>query len=99
MGNGLPQFCRDQPHTAFALRQTEPTLYFHTLTLIPVVLSLVSGLTFFGTSQCWAGEPDSVLLAIVEIFTVSVDLVRQNAAGVQTNLLWLSLYAICAVLP
>ena len=80
-------------------RGNKPTLYFHTLTLIPVLLSLVSGFALLGATQCRTGEPDSVLLAIVEILTVSVDLVRQNAAGVQTNLLWLSLYAICAVLP
>ena len=82
MGSGFPQFCRDQPHATFALCQTEPALYFHTLALIPVVLSLVSGFALLGATQCRTGEPDSVCLAIVEILTVSVDLVRQNAAGV-----------------
>ena len=55
MGYGLPQLCRDQPHAAFTLCQTEPALHFHTLALIPVFLSLVSGLTLPGTSQCRTG--------------------------------------------
>ena len=82
MGSGFPQFCGDQPHAAFALRQTEPALYFHTLALIPVFLSLVSGFALLGATQCRTGEPDSVRLAIVEILTISVDLVRQDTAGI-----------------
>ena len=82
MSSGLPQFCGDQPHAAFALRQTESALHFHTLALIPVILGLISCLIPLGSSQCRARESDSVLLAITEILTVSVDLVRQNTAGI-----------------
>ena len=55
MGRGLPQFCGHQSHAAFALRQAESTLHFHTLALITVVLSLVSGLTLPGTPQYQTG--------------------------------------------
>ena len=78
MGSGFPQLCGDQSHAAFALCQTEPALYFHTLALIPVILSLVSGFAFPGATQCRTGEPDSVRLAIVEILTASVDLDRKS---------------------
>ena len=82
MGGGFPQFCRNQSHATFTLRQTEPTLHFHTLAFISVILSLVSGLTLPGTPQRRTGEPDSVCLAIAEIFTVPINLVRQNTAGI-----------------
>ena len=85
MGSGFPQLCGDQTHAAFTFRQTEPALHFHTLAFIPVILCLVSDLTPLGTPQRRTGEPDSVLLAIVEILTVSVDLVRQNAAGIYVS--------------
>ena len=81
MSSSLPQFCGDQPHAAFALRQTEPALHFHTLTLIPVILGLVPGFALLWASQCRTGEPDSVLLATVEILTISVDPVRKDEAG------------------
>ena len=84
MSRGFPQFCGDQTHAAFAFRQTELSLHFHTLALIPVILNLVSGLTLLWTPQSRAGEADSVLLAIAEILTVSVDLVCQNTARIIT---------------
>ena len=75
MGSGFPQFYGDQPHSTFALRQTEPALYFHTLALITVILSLVSGFVLPGTPQRRTREPNPVCLAIVKILTVSVDVV------------------------
>ena len=82
MGRSLPQLCGDQPHATFALCQTEPALHFHSLALIPIVLSLVSGFTLLGPPQSWAGKTDPMCLAIAEILPVSVDLVCQNTAGV-----------------
>ena len=82
MGGSFAQSGHDQPHATFALCQTEPALYFHTLTLIPVILSLVPGFALLGATQCRTGESDSVLLAITEILTVSVDPVRQDTAGI-----------------
>ena len=84
MGGGFPQFCGGLPHTAFALGQTEPALYFHAFAFIPVILRLIPVFSLPGLSQRQTGEPDSVLPAIDEIFTVSVDIVRQNAAGIMT---------------
>ena len=55
MGSCFPQFSGDQSHAAFALRQAESALYFHTLALIPVILSLVSGFALLRTSQCRTG--------------------------------------------
>ena len=78
MGRSLPQLCSDQPHATFTLRQSESALHFHALTLIPVVLSLVSGFSLPGATQCRTGEPDTVCLAIVEVLAVSVDFVRQD---------------------
>lgn len=80
MGGGFPQFC--MPPTAFALRQAEPALNFHTLAFISVILRLVSGFSLPGPSQRRAGEPNVMLLAITEVFPVPVDLVRQDTAGI-----------------
>ena len=55
MGSGLPQLCDDQSHATFALCQTEPALYFHTLALIPVILSLVSVFALLEAPQCRTG--------------------------------------------
>ena len=82
MGRSLPQLCSDQPHATFTLRQTESALHFHTLALIPIVLSLVSGFTLLRPPQSWAGKTDPMRLAIAEILPVSVDFVRQDPAGV-----------------
>ena len=76
MDSGFPQFCGDQPHAAFALRQTELALHFHTLALVPIILSLVSDFALLWAPQCRTGEPDTMLLAITEILPVPVDLVR-----------------------
>ena len=84
MGSGLLQLCSDQSHTAFAFCQTEFALHFHTFAFVFVVLSLVSGFTFLGSSQSRTGKPDTMLLAIAEIISVSVDLVRQNAGRVMS---------------
>lgn len=88
MGGGFPQSCGDHPHAAFTLGRTEPAFYFHAFAFIPVILRLISGLTLLGTPQRRIGEPDSVLPAITEIFTGSVDLVRQNVAEIMTLRLW-----------
>ena len=82
MGHSLPQLCSDQPHATFSLRQTESALHFHTLALIPIVLSLVSGFTFLRAPQSRTGKTDPVRPAIAEILSVSVDFVRQDPAGV-----------------
>ena len=66
MGRSLPQLCSDQPHATFTLRQTESALHFHTLALIPIVLSLVSGFTLLRPPQSWAGKTDPMRLAIAE---------------------------------
>ena len=61
MGRSLPQLCSDQPHATFTLRQTESTLHFHALALIPIVLSLVSGFTLLRPSRSWAGKTKTFL--------------------------------------
>ena len=61
MGHSLPQLCSDQPHATFSLRQTESALHFHTLALIPIVLSLVSGFTLLRAPQSWAGKTKTFL--------------------------------------
>lgn len=43
MSSGLLQLCGDQSQTAFAFRQAESALHFHTFTFIMVILNLVSG--------------------------------------------------------
>lgn len=45
------RFTVTSPHAIFAFRQAEPALYFHTLTLVPVILDLVLGFAFLGPSQ------------------------------------------------
>ena len=80
MGRSLPQLCSDQPHATFTLRQTESALHFHALTLIPIVLSFVSGFTLLRASQSRTGKTDPMCLAIAEILPVSVDFVRQDPA-------------------
>lgn len=82
MGLSFPQLGGGQPQSAFALCQAEPTLHFHPFTFILAVLSLVSGPTFLGAAQGRTRKPDAMLLAEAEILTVSVYLVRQNAAGI-----------------
>ena len=61
MGHSLPQLCGDQPHATFTLRQTKSALHFHTLALIPIVLSLVSGFTLLGPPQSYAGKAKTFL--------------------------------------
>ena len=57
----IQQLCSDQPHATFTLRQTESALHFHTLALIPIVLSLVSGFTLLRLSRSWAGKAKTFL--------------------------------------
>ena len=52
------------------------------MTFIPVVLSLISGLTLLGATQGRTRKSDAMLLAEAEILPVSVYLVRQDATGI-----------------
>ena len=82
MGSGFLQLGSNQTHATFPFRQAKPALYFHAFTFIQVILRLVLNLTLSRSAQSRAGEADSVFLAITEILTVSVDLIRQNTAGI-----------------
>ena len=60
---------RPTPHS-----QAEFALYFYPLAFVLVILNLVPFLAFLGPFQSRAGQPDTPLFAVAEIFAVSVDI-------------------------
>ena len=77
MRSRLLQLCRHQSHATLAFRQTEATLYFHTIALVYMRLPLIRNAVFLRPAERWAGEPDVALLAVCQIVPVPVYLVRE----------------------
>lgn len=67
------QLRRHQTHSTFPLSQAEFALYFYPLAFVLVILNLVPFLTFLGPSQSRAGQPDTPLFAVAEIFAVCLE--------------------------
>jgi len=82
VGDRFPQFGHNQTQPAFAFGKTEPPFNFHALAVINEVLRNVSERVFLWPAQCWAGQSNSMLLAIAVVLPVAVDFVRQNSAGI-----------------
>ena len=82
MGRRLPESGTHQTQTAFALGQRETALHLCPLTFIYKILPSVHDCVFFGSPQSRAGKPDTVLLAVIQIFAVPVDFIRQDPLGV-----------------
>ena len=64
---------------AFALGKAELPFYFNALVLVKISLLPVALLILPGPAQGRTTEPDSVQLAIAEVFAVAVNLIRQCA--------------------
>ena len=75
---GLFQLCFHFSKVAFSLGKTELPLNFNALVLVEICLPLVALFILFRSAQCRSAEPDSMQLAIAEVFSISVDLIRQH---------------------
>ena len=78
MRSRLLQLCRHQSHAALALRQAEATLYFHTLAFVYMRLPLIWSDIFLWPAERRTGEPDVALLAICQIVSIAIYLVRED---------------------
>ena len=77
--NGFFQLCFYLSKITFPLGKAELSLNLYAFILIEICLLPVALFIFPGSAQSRPAESDSVRLAITEILTVAVDLIRQYA--------------------